>query len=1028
MGICTAIFLGAQQAADYRFVNFGVKDGLQDKTVYTATQDKKGYMWFGTATGLYRYDGHHFKYYRSPLDKAGSSIGNLLQGIMCDSAGNLWLGSFTALQWYNPSKNVYWEPDLSIAENKKIAASYFYNFSEGKYIWCSSSKNFVYRFDKRDSSFLSLAPNYPKGASTTSLNTVEENGFLYDIHPEGVYIFNLEGKFIKHISHLPANITNGCYSPGEKTVYLPTYANGLLQFDISTQIISVIEQGNKVLPANYLFSAAKDEKGNYYIGATGLFISNTKNNIFLDFSSGYEKKEFSFGTGKVVNIFTDREKNKWFCTHNGLTMMPWQNSQVKTIALKDEVTGYTTEAIGAYQEPLSKNILLASTTSPGVQAVDISTEKVSTIPVPGEPVLTNKRITAIIPAPDNTIYAAGNNIFYKYNAAARSISVFPLKDQYGKPVSQINRNVFDNEGNIYMGSTNKGFYIWQYYSGKLTHFNKQDVIKNDIDAEDNNLVPCIVDSKQNVWFTGNNGVYEYRRAEGRYYQHSPAENSGLPAIGESRFIAEDKNGHLWITTQTSGLYELYFEEGKETWKNYTVNSGIGLPTDYCNKIKQSPADSCLWINNTAGLLKFDPVKKKVVSIITMQNGLSDMGFGYTFNIFPDNKLAQLFYGSLNIIDLNTYKENTFKPVVQFNSIKVLDQEKLFAVDFGQPVLKLTNQQNFLQFEFAALVFNNANQSQYAYMLEGADRDWIYSGQTNTASYSGLQPGTYTFKVKAANNDGLWGSETSLKIIIQPPFYARWWFIALCGIFIASAVYAWNRFKVQQAKKEEKLKAAFQQQIAQTEMKALRAQMNPHFIFNSLNSIQKYILKNEHFEASQYLTKFSRLIRLILDHSNQNTVQLSSELEMLKLYIEMESLRFDDKFDYKIIMEDNLQPDMVEIPSMLIQPYVENAIWHGLLHKETKGTLLLSFSRGNSSSLTVTIEDDGIGREKAAELKSKQVLKKKSYGMRITEDRIAIINRIQNINATSEIIDLKDELGNAAGTKVVLSIPVKPLTV
>jgi LytS/YehU family sensor histidine kinase len=326
------------------------------------------------------------------------------------------------------------------------------------------------------------------------------------------------------------------------------------------------------------------------------------------------------------------------------------------------------------------------------------------------------------------------------------------------------------------------------------------------------------------------------------------------------------------------------------------------------------------------------------------------------------------------------------------------------------------------------VFNNANQNQYAYMLEGAEKNWVFSGQVNTATYSGLKPGTYTFKVKAANNDGLWGDETVLKIIINPPIYARWWFIALLALLAGAAVYAWNRFRINQTRKEEKLKAVFQQQIAETEMKALRAQMNPHFIFNSLNSIQKYILKNEHFEASQYLTKFSRLIRLILDHSNQNTVLLSSELEMLKLYIEMESLRFDNKFDYAIITSDNLQPDTVEIPSMLIQPYVENAIWHGLLHKESKGKLTVSFNRDAESKLIVTVEDNGIGREKAAELKSKQVLKKKSYGMQITEDRIAIINRIQKIHATAAVIDVKDVNHEAAGTRVLLHIPLKNLTV
>jgi sensor histidine kinase YesM len=212
-----------------------------------------------------------------------------------------------------------------------------------------------------------------------------------------------------------------------------------------------------------------------------------------------------------------------------------------------------------------------------------------------------------------------------------------------------------------------------------------------------------------------------------------------------------------------------------------------------------------------------------------------------------------------------------------------------------------------------------------------------------------------------------------------------------------------------------------------EMRALRAQMNPHFIFNSLNSIQKYILKNDHFAASQYLTKFSRLIRLILDHSNQNNILLASEAELLRLYCEMESLRFDQRFEYSIEMEPSLQPDTVEIPSMLIQPYVENAIWHGLLHKETVGRLLIRFGKNEKGHLLVTVEDDGVGRKKAMELRSKQVLKKKSYGIQITEDRIALINRLNHIQASCTITDLYDIAGNPVGTRVVLEIPQLPVS-
>ena len=210
------------------------------------------------------------------------------------------------------------------------------------------------------------------------------------------------------------------------------------------------------------------------------------------------------------------------------------------------------------------------------------------------------------------------------------------------------------------------------------------------------------------------------------------------------------------------------------------------------------------------------------------------------------------------------------------------------------------------------------------------------------------------------------------------------------------------------------------------MKALRAQMNPHFIFNSMNSIQKFILKNDSFSASQYLTKFSKLIRLILDNSNESYISLESEIALLKIYVEIEDLRFDNQFEYEIKIDDSLNTDTVQIPSMIIQPYIENAIWHGLLHKETKGKLTLEITKLDNAMIKVVVTDDGIGRQKALELKSKQVLKRKSYGLQITEDRIDILNKTKSNKTQLQIFDLKDEEGNPSGTKIELIIPIQSI--
>jgi ligand-binding sensor domain-containing protein/putative methionine-R-sulfoxide reductase with GAF domain len=233
-----------------------------------------------------------------------------------------------------------------------------------------------------------------------------------------------------------------------------------------------------------------------------------------------------------------------------------------------------------------------------------------------------------------------------------------------------------------------------------------------------------------------------------------------------------------------------------------------------------------------------------------------------------------------------------------------------------------------------------------------------------------------------------------------------------------------RVRAEEEKKEaQNILMSTQQKMTEVEMQALRAQMNPHFIFNCLNSINRYIVKSDQTTASLYLTKFAKLIRLILDNSNNKNVTLTNELEALKLYIEMEALRFDKKFSYEIKVEGNLGPDTIELPPLIIQPYVENAIWHGLLHKDNNGHLSIRLSMNGDSMLQCIIEDNGVGRDKAKELKSKTAISRKSLGMQLTENRLSLLNKHAELNASIEILDLMNGNNEAAGTRVILKIPV-----
>lgn len=214
-----------------------------------------------------------------------------------------------------------------------------------------------------------------------------------------------------------------------------------------------------------------------------------------------------------------------------------------------------------------------------------------------------------------------------------------------------------------------------------------------------------------------------------------------------------------------------------------------------------------------------------------------------------------------------------------------------------------------------------------------------------------------------------------------------------------------------------------QKMAEAEMQALRAQMNPHFIFNCLNSINRYIVKSDQATASLYLTRFARLIRLILDNSNSQSITLASELEALRLYVEMESIRFEKKFNFDIHLAEDIYPESIYVPPLIIQPYVENAIWHGLLHKDTDGCLSVRISRNENDMLQCIIEDNGVGRDVSAMLRSKTMASKKSLGMQLTESRLVLLSRQMGFNASVQIEDLKGEHGEPLGTKVTLNIPV-----
>jgi len=250
-------------------------------------------------------------------------------------------------------------------------------------------------------------------------------------------------------------------------------------------------------------------------------------------------------------------------------------------------------------------------------------------------------------------------------------------------------------------------------------------------------------------------------------------------------------------------------------------------------------------------------------------------------------------------------------------------------------------------------------------------------------------------------------------------FQQYYFGGIIFILIVLLFILTNRNKLRQ----KHLKTELERKNLDIEQRLLRSQMNPHFIFNSLNSIQSFISSNNAFLAMSYLSKFARLMRLILENTRKSYVSLEDEINTLQLNMELEQIRFKEKFDFSIDVDPGIEVKTTLIPPMLMQPYIENAIIHGLMHKSTKGNLDIHFDL-SGQVIKCSIVDDGIGREKAAELKKEQSSKRKSVGMQVTNERLAILNKRASAEIKVAIIDMKDEQGFPCGTRVELDLPFK----
>jgi hypothetical protein len=460
----------------------------------------------------------------------------------------------------------------------------------------------------------------------------------------------------------------------------------------------------------------------------------------------------------------------------------------------------------------------------------------------------------------------------------------------------------------------------------------------------------------------------------------------------------------------SGSQGIIFYKGDSVYR--ILGKDEGLVSDVVNEL-YFDNDSNLWIGTNHGLSKI------------VLNNLDSLDFEIDNYTMIDGLPAQ------HINEIISYKDliwlGTDQGLISFNPDKIKDADipppiQITGVRINnrdttlQDNYVLKNHQNNIRIYFKSVSFKGKDNIIYRYLMWNLNDDIILTNNTYV-DFPNLPSGDYTFLVNAGFKDGVWNeSPQFINFRIKKHFTETLWFILL----VAAAGLLLAVFIVMKILQSQRLKEERKKELVVLENKFFRSQLNPHFIFNALLAIQSFIYKKEPEEAVRYMTSFAKLIRYILSIADEESITLDKEIQFIKNYLELQRLRFSNKFDYKINIEDNINPEMVQVPPLLAQPFIENSIEHGIQFKPSKGRLDINLYSDNHH-LVLEVLDDGIGREASKKLYENRSDKPKSYGIAIIEQRIALMNKIMDNNIEIEIVDL-GKRGKSTGTKVNIRIP------
>lgn len=520
------------------------------------------------------------------------------------------------------------------------------------------------------------------------------------------------------------------------------------------------------------------------------------------------------------------------------------------------------------------------------------------------------------------------------------------------------------------------------------------------------MMDIAVSDSNNIWIASAEGVFLYNSVT---HSIRAVNIAGLPSVRVNAIVC--RGNQLILATEGAGV----FIWNTRTHACLAVNEQQGLTSNYCKSLCIYGSE--IWVATNKGVTLIE-----LNDAFSLVRGLHQLD---KYDGLPSDEInsvcaadSHIWIASnegLSCIRRRKSYRNIYAPELYLDYVRT---NQRFYEKTSDRIL-VSNNGGFVEFGFTGISFKSLGGMKFMYRLTEAEQNWHYTTQPRIV-YTGLPPGVYQVELYALNNDLVKSKPLLLLFEVSTPFWQTWWFI-ISGFLLLLVITVWFfRMSMKRVSKREAEKNHYANKVLAYEMQALRSQMNAHFIFNAISSIQQFILANEVNAANKYLIRFSRLIRGVLEHSRSSLITLASEVQTLQWYVDIENLRLDNKVIFTLTIAPDINPEQCKIPPMLIQPFVENAIWHGLHPKNGVCMLTVHFMR-KANYLICTIDDNGVGRSNA---KGKQNIdgKKRSWGIELTRNRIEAIEKIYHLKLSFEIIDKLNDAHGAAGTRVVLTMP------